>query len=728
MAKSAEFKAREVFEAATEAATQERELVITRMCRQDAALEQRVRALLSADAGATTFFDGHARAAATASIHASDLTGLVIGRYKLGRLLGAGAMGSVYAAEQESPRREVALKVSAAPFLDSGMMRRFEFESEALGRLRHPGIAQVFESGVHELAADAVQLRVPYFAMELVAGGLPITSYCTRNVLTIRDRVTLVASVCDAVHHAHLHGVVHRDLKPANILVDSSAHARVIDFGVARLLDLGDAASVTIAGHAVGTPAYMAPEQCSGHSHVIDARTDVYALGVVLFELLAGRRPHEGTSAPEVMREIQESMPPSLSQIVPNLDQDLNTIVRTAMAKEKESRYSSAAALAEDLQRWLAHLPITARPATLSYQVRKLARRHRVAAVAVVAALCMLVAAVAGTSWSLARARSEARTSRQAALLLEDLLASSSPASLGSNVTMRQVAEEAERRLTEDSRLTLPMQAAMHGAIGKIRLGHLDFAGAEPHVRRAWELRRVLSGEAGEDTLNTAADLGYLLAKLGRSGESENVLRGALRSARAAEPAARRTLLLTLGTILQDAGRAAEAEQAYSDCLSEHTKDNELDAETRRNVLANRALLLNQLGKAPEAESQARALIPEIEAAEGADSLSALVARRALAESLAAQKRHLDSAHEFAQVAEAYAHAVGPDAADTIILTRSHARELGNAGDHAGAMVILRDLLPRAEAALGATNPIVAELASDVSRESAAILPQDRHK
>ena len=310
-----------------------------------------------------------------------------IGNYRIIRLLGEGGMGAVYEAEQENPRRTVALKVIKPGLVDAGLVRRFQQEAQALGRLQHPGIAQIYEAGTAE-TGFGVQ---PYFAMEFIRGKT-LGKYVHDQRLAPPQRMDLMAKVCDAVHHAHQRGLIHRDLKPGNIVVDETGQPKILDFGVARVTDSdAQATRQTDAGQIVGTLAYMSPEQVLADPLALDIRSDIYALGVILYELLAGRRPYDidKQKIHEAVQTIRDTDPAPLSSIQRIYRGDVETIVTKALEKDKEQRYSSAADLAADIRRHLNHQPIVAQPPSTSYKFRKFSRRHRVALIGTAAALAL---------------------------------------------------------------------------------------------------------------------------------------------------------------------------------------------------------------------------------------------------------------------------------------------------------------------------------------------------
>ncbi|MCA9283777.1 MAG: protein kinase [Phycisphaerales bacterium] len=341
-----------------------------------------------------------------------------IGRYTIVRELGAGGMGVVYLAEQDAPRRTVALKVMRQPFgrIDERLRRRFAVETQVLGRLEHPGIARIYDAGAGIESDDGVA-AIPYFAMEFV-DGLPLLEYARKHELGTRDRMRLLERVCDAVASAHRLGVVHRDLKPQNILVDATEQPKVLDFGIARCTD-SDIAVTTVhtdVGQLVGTLPYMSPEQVAGDVSRLDARCDVYALGAVAYELLTGELPLNVRELPiaEAARVIRDEDPVPLSSISRVFRGDLETIVAKALEKEPSRRYASAEELGADIRRYLADEPIVARPAGTVYQLRKFAQRNRILVGGVVATILMLALGLAGTTWGLFRAAEERDAARAA--------------------------------------------------------------------------------------------------------------------------------------------------------------------------------------------------------------------------------------------------------------------------------------------------------------------------
>jgi WD40 repeat protein/predicted Ser/Thr protein kinase len=396
---------RALFDQAAELPPAERGAFLKVACGDDLGLLAEVESLLAYDAGADDEAAGFLKSplcrptpapppvAEPATLPGAPSLPAQLGRYRVLRLLGEGGMGAVYEAEQDQPRRRVALKVIRPGLVAPPLLKRFDKEAQILGRLHHPGIASVYEAG---LAEDGR----PFFAMELI-DGLPLDAYARGQGLTAPARLELLARVCDAVQHAHEHGVIHRDLKPGNILVDETGQPKVLDFGVAHATDadLQTTSARTESGQLLGTLSYMSPEQVSGDPAALDQRSDVYALGVILFELLAGRLPYHLEHLPlwEVVRVIQDQEPSRLGSVDSRFRGDVETIVGKALAKDKARRYASAGELGADIRRHLGNEPIRARPPSALYQLRKFARRHKALVGGVLATMLALVLGLVGT-------------------------------------------------------------------------------------------------------------------------------------------------------------------------------------------------------------------------------------------------------------------------------------------------------------------------------------------
>ncbi|MHC4427946.1 MAG: serine/threonine protein kinase [Planctomycetota bacterium] len=372
----------ELFEQAVERPPEERSAFLAEAC-SDVELRAEVESLLAHDSAITDDFMKPPEPKPSLMDDAAPdrpdpLIGQRVGSFHLKQVIAAGGMGTVYEAVQERPHRTVALKVMKRNIASRSALRRFQLEAQVLGRLRHPNIAQVFQAGMHDEGYGGV----PYFAMEYVPGAKSITEYASEKKLGTRDRLRLFAKACDAVHHGHQKGIIHRDLKPANILVDSAGEPRVIDFGVARATDsdLSVTTQQTYVGQLLGTMQYMSPEQCDADPHDLDTRSDIYSLGVVLYELLTGEPPYDASSSTiyEATRAIKEQAPRKLSSINRKLRGNVETITLTALEKDRDRRYQSAAGLARDIRRHLNREPIEARPPTIWTRAIHLAARHPV--------------------------------------------------------------------------------------------------------------------------------------------------------------------------------------------------------------------------------------------------------------------------------------------------------------------------------------------------------------
>lgn len=525
-------RVKEIFYAVCNCEDADRAQLLEEECQGDAQLLAEVEELLDAQERGSDFLerpvlgDGALRGAVHPTLRAKGALspdGVIperIGRYRIVRLLGEGGMGLVFEAEQDTPKRRVALKVIRPGALSPKLLRRFEHEVHLLGRLQHPGIAQIFEAGRADNGAGAA----PFFAMELVEGQ-PLVDYAETKRLDMSARLELVAEVCDAVQHAHQRGVIHRDLKPANIMVDGSGQPKVLDFGVARATD-SDVQMTTLrtdVGLLVGTIAYMSPEQVAGDSALLDTRCDVYALGVILYQLLCGRLPFDlaRKSVPDAVRTIRDEEPTRISSISKAFRGDLETILLKALEKDRENRYQSASELAADIRRFLKDEPIGARPPSVPYQLRKFARRNKAVAAGVLVAVVGLTLGTGAAVWKALeatterdRAVREARKAERINTFLQQMLSSADPAIADYDTTVREALDRATAVVDSELADEPEVRAAVHHQIGQIYHRLTRFEEAEQHLRIALTERRRLFGDDHEAAV-TLTDLAWALLEQG---------------------------------------------------------------------------------------------------------------------------------------------------------------------------------------------------------------------
>ena len=538
-----------------------------------------------------------------------------IGEFHIIRKIGEGGMGTVYEAEQSHPRRVVALKMMRPNFGGSEMLKRFRREIDLLGQLDHTGIARIFQAGTMTTPSG----EQPYFAMELIRGE-SLTSYVKSHNLGIRSRVEIIAAVCDAVHFAHLRGVVHRDIKPGNILVTDGGRPVILDFGVARATNSDiQATTVTInPGQIIGTLAYMSPEQASGTSDAIDAKTDVYALGVVLYELLAGVLPHdlEGKTLADAALTIRDEEPTRLSHLDRQLKGDLETIVLKAMEKDSTRRYESAAALSLDLRRFLTDKPIVARPPSTVYELRKFAKRNKALVATIsLASVALLVIAVFATFKAIAAtearelAEQEADRSKTVVAFLSDVLSSANPdRSLGKETTVRMVLDEAAERIRRDDLADHPAtRAQLHMTIGRSYLALGNYAESKAHLESALDLNRQHYGDSHLAVADSMDHLASTLLLINDYSKSEEYFRKAFGIREAIlgpDKAIGVSSPHSLASVLYYTGRYEEAEKLYRESIQYSRKHEK--PESLAQALSGLGATLEALAQYDEAISSHR--------------------------------------------------------------------------------------------------------------------------
>jgi len=581
----------DLFAEALERPAGEREAFLAAACRGDAELLRAVEELLAADeeSASATFLE---RPAGELLGFMPELQGR-LGPYRLLRRLGDGGMGTVYLArrEDEHYERDVAVKVIRSGVQSPEALHRFFAERQILARLEHPNIARLYDGGSTEDGR-------PYLVMELVE-GMPVDEYCDAHQLSIDRRLDLFRRICSAVEYAHQNLLVHRDLKPANILVTAAGEPKLLDFGIAKRLEPGSSTvpDMTRTGLRMMTPVYASPEQIRGEA--IATTSDVYALGVLLYELLAGRSPYRGVNGlpheieraiceqeperpsvalfravagalpPEAIAEARGMRPHALQR---RLRGDLDNIVLMALRKEPGRRYGSAAQLARDLDSHLQSLPVMARPDTLPYRARKFARRHR-AGMAAAAVVVLLVAGFIGSlivqGRRIARERDKARYSLT--FLLDTFKDADPYHTKGERLTADEIMTRGAERVSRDLSRQPDVQAALMDAIGEVERGLGRYDRAEPLLERGLELRSATFGPSSMEVADSLEHLGRLKQDRSAYADSENLLRRALAIKRSLLGDRRLEIakvLNRLGELLVTKGEPTEAEKLHREALS----------------------------------------------------------------------------------------------------------------------------------------------------------------
>ncbi len=603
----AEQREEAVFEAALQREGAERAAYLDEACAGNPALRERVEGLLGALERAGALLDEpvvtRESTSPTAVLPPTAQAGDQVGPYKLLQQIGEGGCGVVYMAEQVQPlKRRVALKILKLGMDTKQVIARFEAERQALALMEHPNIAKILDAGATETGR-------PYFVMELVR-GVKITDFCDENQLPMRQRLELFIQVCQAIQHAHQKGIIHRDLKPSNILVtvnDGVPLPKVIDFGIAKATtgqSLTDKTVFTAFEQFIGTPAYMSPEQAMMTSLDIDTRTDIYSLGVLLYELLTGKTPFEARELlqagfDEMRRTIREKEParPStrLSTMVggelttaakrrhtdaPKLVNlvrgDLDWIVMKCLEKDRARRYASANGLAADLQRHLLNEPVVARPPRTAYRFQKFARRNKLAFAAATAVLAALLIGLGVSLWqsiektrAYRRAVASEQKSREVARFLKKMLNGVGPSvALGRDTKLLlEIVDGTAESVGQDLKDQPEVEAELRNTLGEVYRALGENEKAEAMQRRALELGRQVFGE--DDA---------------RVAESKN----------------------NLALVLRDEGRFDEAEKLFRESLSQFRKlRGNIDEETAA-TLNNLAGVLRELGKLQDSEALQR--------------------------------------------------------------------------------------------------------------------------
>jgi serine/threonine protein kinase len=631
----------------------ERAAFLDGACTGDAALRQRLETLVGVqDQPDELLGNGMAAAMveATSKLDLSDTPDEAIsqtlGRYKLLEAIGEGGCGVVYVAEQTEPvRRRVALKVIKLGMDTKEVIARFEAERQALALMDHPNIAKVFDAG----ATDAGR---PYFVMELVR-GVRITQFCDERHLSVRERLDLFIKVCQAIQHAHQKGIIHRDIKPSNILVtmhdpDGSGVPKVIDFGIAKATEgrLTEATVYTQVDQFIGTPAYMSPEQVEMGGRDMDTRSDIYSLGVLLYELLTGVTPFDAflltASGLDTMRRTIREMEPvrpstrfatlkeeestvtakrrsaDKAKLTHQLQGDLDWIIMKCLEKDRSRRYETANGVAMDLERHLNNEPVVARPPSTLYRLEKSFRRNKLVFTAVAAVALALMLGVIISIWQAAKARQAAREARQqqaraddVATVLKNMLETVGPSvARGRDTTLlREILTNTVTRLDTEFTNRPQVEADLRFIIGKTYLDLGDYKAAAAMQQRVLELRKKIFGERSDPVGDALDELAKNLCLRGDLAEAERLERESLavcRENHGANDLKVADRLNNLGIMLYDSGKLRESRDFYREALAIREMHLKPPNEGLATSHLNLSMLLADLEEFTEGERQAR--------------------------------------------------------------------------------------------------------------------------
>ncbi|MGA2262036.1 MAG: serine/threonine-protein kinase [Acidobacteriota bacterium] len=671
-----------------------------------------------------------------------------IGPYKVLDFLGEGGMGVVYLAEREQPiRRKVALKVIKLGMDTKEVIARFESERQALAMMNHPNIAQVHDAGTTDRGA-------PYFVMEYVA-GVPIADYCDRHRLSTRERLEIFIPVCQAVQHAHQKGIIHRDIKPSNILValqDGKPVPKIIDFGVAKATHqrLTEKTVFTQQGYLIGTPEYMSPEQAEMTGLDVDTTTDIYSLGVLLYELLVGALPFDPRALrragfDEIRRIIREVDPPkpttrlsSLGQLAKGIAErrhtdvvslakelrgDIDWITLKAMEKDRTQRYASSSELAADIERHLRNEPVIACPPSSAYRLRKFVRRHRIGVAAIVTIVLLIAGFTVATAvqarriarerdranHEAARANLEAAAAVQVADFLTSLFRVSDPAEArGRPVTAREVLDKGAARIMTDLARDPILQARLLFTMGDVyrNLGVLDRA--EQLLEQSVSLRRQVLGPDAPDTLRASSLLGSVYDNDGKTEIAEKLLTSTLATERRVlgedHPNTLKTLV-NLANLYDSQGRYEKSVPMMQDVFERRRKVLGADHLDTLGSQYNLAIARKREHRLPEAERLLVEVAASFARVAGTDHPNTLLAKDLLANIYLEMDRPRDARRILEEVYEARVRVLGPEHMDTLATKLGLATTAMEEERFAEAEPLFRDTLAAQERTLGLAHP-----------------------
>jgi serine/threonine protein kinase len=677
---------------------------------------------------------------------ASD-DGLQIGPYRLVRKLGEGGMGAVWLGEQHEPvHRVVALKLIRAGMDSANVVARFSSERQALALMQHPAIARVYDAG-------STPDGRPYFVMEHIE-GVPITEYCDTHRFSIRQRLELFVTLCEGIQHAHQKAILHRDLKPSNVLVedpDGKPAIKIIDFGLAKAIGSRPEymAETTLAGEVVGTPRYMSPEQLDFSPDGVDTRSDVYSLGVLLYELLTGTTPHSDTRAfDELLSSIRHGdvTPPSqrfaksteatneaaarlgapAETIKKQLSGDLDWITVKALATDREQRYNSASEFAADIERHLGDQPVQARPPSASYRIGKFVKRNRLsvalgglaAALVVGLAVTMTVQAIR-IAKERDRANHEAETTRSIAQFLTRMFTVPNPTvARGNSITAREILDNASNEIVSNLKPSPEVRSKLMSTMGETYLELGLPQKAKPLLEEAIALQSQSLGKENPATLRSMAGLGKTLQYLGQSAEAERLLRSTLESQRRVlGPASDETLLTAdlLAEVLTARGEFAETEKLVRETIQLQSRS---FGPASTQTLRSQRVLSNALGgegKYQEAETQIRSALAVHRRALGPEHPGTLYEANLLGQTLIRLGQYPEAEKALRDTLEIERRVLGRTHPNTLATAGNLAAALSRQGRERDAIALDRDNLNDLMKAFGPDHPFTLNVQNDLA-------------
>jgi serine/threonine protein kinase/tetratricopeptide (TPR) repeat protein len=724
-------KIKEIVGAALEREPAERAPFLQEACADDESLRAEVESLLS-EFEKSSGLSEHPLFGQP--LDPAPLESKSIGPYRLIRKLGEGGMGQVWLAEQAVPvRRQVALKLIRTGIDDQAVLQRFQSERQSLAIMDHPAIAKVFDAG-------ATSEGQPYFVMEYVQGA-SITAYCDEHQLKIRERLELFLKVCDGVLHAHQKAIIHRDLKPANILVvevDGKPTPRIIDFGLAKAIgsQTGGETMFTQAGGFVGTPSYMSPEQADPSVRDLDTRTDVYALGVVLYELLTGSLPFDPKKWKEqplyeVMRQLREQDPPRPSTEVENqkpssneaaekrgtepkqlaslLQGDLDWITMKALEKDRIRRYGTPSELAADITHYLRNEPVAARPASPGYRLQKYIRRHRVVVAAAAALAFVLVGFTILQAVQLRRTTRERDRANRITDFMTGMFNQSNPSeALGNSITAREVLDKAAKDIDVNLTKDPELQAQMMYVMGNVYRNLGLYSRAQSLLQRAMQIQQRVLGPENPETLKSAHVLANDLDDQGHFAEAEKLHRQTLNTRlRVLGPENPDTLMSKsrLAAVLTDEGHYPEAEKLNRETLDTRSRVLGLEHTDTLASMDHLARLLMLESRDAEAEKLFRETVDIRRRVQGPEHPDTLIAMDNLANVLRDEGHDEEAEKLYRTTIAAKRRVLGPEHPVTLSTINNLAIVLSGEGHYQEAEKLYRETLDAQRRVQGPEHP-----------------------